>query len=393
MARRRVEAIPELIESLYGSLQDGGGLRPFLLDLSERVGASSALAISVPRHGAPPLPEFVGGDPWIIETYARDYAAIDPLLPRALARVGRADADHHLISRREYERSQIFNDFLLKAERPFLLGAMYASDSSGISGVSLQRSLEMGPFDETNRELLQTLVPHLRRRRSLERDIGSADWKNILLGRALDQLPYAVVVVGRGDVVLAANDLAVPLLGAVEGVRLGHRLMTDHGAAGKALRDAISRCRARGVPETISVPVPSGELRCNVSPVAKTAIYAPDRPTPAVLLCAFPRWPPAAPCLRAMLGLFALTLQEGRLLQALAEGMTLSEAGTRMGLSVSTVRSYAKGVMRKLDVRSQADLVRLVLSAPVGAWTIRTRRGESRPSQRPSAGSGRSDRS
>jgi DNA-binding CsgD family transcriptional regulator len=63
--------------------------------------------------------------------------------------------------------------------------------------------------------------------------------------------------------------------------------------------------------------------------------------------------------------LFDLTDAEARLAVALGEGHRLEDAADRMGITVSSARTYLKRVFSKTDVTRQAELVRLLLAAPV----------------------------
>lgn len=58
--------------------------------------------------------------------------------------------------------------------------------------------------------------------------------------------------------------------------------------------------------------------------------------------------------------LFGLPPREAELAVTLNEGLSISEAAQRMGLTVETARNYSKRLYTKLGVRGQPELVRLV---------------------------------
>ena len=60
--------------------------------------------------------------------------------------------------------------------------------------------------------------------------------------------------------------------------------------------------------------------------------------------------------------LFGLTGAEATLTRLLAEGVTLVEAGDRLGVGRETVRKRLKTIFAKTNTHRQAELVRLVLS-------------------------------
>jgi DNA-binding NarL/FixJ family response regulator len=63
----------------------------------------------------------------------------------------------------------------------------------------------------------------------------------------------------------------------------------------------------------------------------------------------------------AFLGFARLTAREREILEALVNGETNAQAGTRLGLSHRTVEVHRRHIMRKLGARNTADLVRRVV--------------------------------
>ena len=66
----------------------------------------------------------------------------------------------------------------------------------------------------------------------------------------------------------------------------------------------------------------------------------------------------------ALARLFGLTPAEARLAVALHAGRSPREHAADRGVRVSTVRSHLKQLFLKLDVRRQADLIRLLDRLP-----------------------------
>jgi DNA-binding CsgD family transcriptional regulator len=62
----------------------------------------------------------------------------------------------------------------------------------------------------------------------------------------------------------------------------------------------------------------------------------------------------------ALSGLFNLPPREAEFAMAMADGLSIAEVGTQMGLTLETARNYSKQLYAKLDVSGQAQLVRLV---------------------------------
>ena len=76
---------------------------------------------------------------------------------------------------------------------------------------------------------------------------------------------------------------------------------------------------------------------------------------------------------------YGVTQAELRLLDRLAEGKTVSEAGQVLHISLNTVKSHLKSLFAKTGTSRQAELMRLVLNSTPPASMLE----DARPSQRP----------
>ena len=76
---------------------------------------------------------------------------------------------------------------------------------------------------------------------------------------------------------------------------------------------------------------------------------------------------------------YGVTPAELRLLDRLAEGKTVSEAGQVLHISLNTVKSHLKSLFAKTGTSRQAELMRLVLNSTPPASMLE----DARPSQRP----------
>ena len=62
--------------------------------------------------------------------------------------------------------------------------------------------------------------------------------------------------------------------------------------------------------------------------------------------------------------MFGLSSAETHLVELMAEGLSAAECTQRRGVSLATVRSQIAGIFAKTGVKTQAQLMRLVLAAP-----------------------------
>jgi len=68
--------------------------------------------------------------------------------------------------------------------------------------------------------------------------------------------------------------------------------------------------------------------------------------------------------------LFGLTRTEALVAARVADGLSPNEVAGELKLGTGTVRWHVKRIMARVDVGRQAELVRLVLSSPLGYLAI-----------------------
>jgi len=61
--------------------------------------------------------------------------------------------------------------------------------------------------------------------------------------------------------------------------------------------------------------------------------------------------------------LFSLTPSEARFAARMADSASIAEVARLLGLTIETARNYSKRIYGKMDVRGQADLIRLLSSS------------------------------
>lgn len=181
---------------------------------------------------------------------------------------------------------------------------------------------------------------------------------------ALDRLPFAVLALDSQKHVIFMNRSGALLVQARRG------LSVDAGGQCRALRpevtrvlhDAIDKVLAGTDTAALTLPLASEDnalsLLVSAGTVedgdAKVLLFVQDRNQAAI---------PPADHLRS---LFGLTNAEAELARALVQGRDLAEAAQDCGLTINSARTYLKSVFSKTGTNRQANLVRLLLSVPVG---------------------------
>ena len=169
------------------------------------------------------------------------------------------------------------------------------------------------PFSRADARHLQAIVPSLQRRLALERTLVAAARTALEISAALEDVPAAAYVLGRGGAVLHAN------------------------AAGRALLDRDRKA----VEDQLSGG--SQVQRARLDAQLQLAILnGPADPAPRVA-AARARW--------------QLTNRQAQVLELLAQGLSNRRVAASLGCSESTVELHVTALLEKAQCESRAQLV------------------------------------
>ena len=304
-------------------------------------------------------------DPARHEIYASYYHHINPIPPLALAApVGAVRTDTMMMPRREFARTEFFNDFLLPQDCGSMLGdATYAENSRQVS-VVVQRRRE---FEEEEVALYRRLVPHLQRAVQLNAKLELLNLKCAASAEMLDRLDRGAFLVDASARVLFTNVEAERSMRVEGGLRVVNHMLRARsasdttklhaliaGCAGKSGKEGDLLLIARGpdlAPMTVSV-LPFRREQLIVSsqrPVAIVFTSDPDRVQQ-----------PAADRIKLRYG---LTPAETAFAIEIAKGDGIQACADRLGITHSTARTHLLHIFRKTDTNRQAELVRLLSQA------------------------------
>jgi DNA-binding CsgD family transcriptional regulator len=244
--------------------------------------------------------------------------------------------------------------------------AALANRDGFCGALNICRSASQGAFDEADLSLLGRVVPHLHRSFQLGYRLEGYRALQQAQYEILDKLAAGVLLLDRRARILFANRAAAALLapGGLLKLHLGvPTVATPQAGPGfaKLLRSVL-----QGAPAA-SMSLPSrgldGLATIFVSSVRGrdlerfAAVGAPD---PAVLL--FVTEPAAQASARAdtLREAYGLTPAEARVALHAAAGGSDGEVGSRLGISVNTVKTHLSRVYRKTGVRRRAELARLM---------------------------------
>jgi DNA-binding CsgD family transcriptional regulator len=233
-----------------------------------------------------------------------------------------------------------------------------AGGSISVDGAEMPPDL-VGRFDR--------LLPHLVRAMHLRHDLARLAAAEAAWAAALDDLSLAVLAVDADLRIRAGNRTADAMLAEADGLRTsGRRLRLAGAASQRALEDVVARLAApasgqREGRRVVAVPRPSGRHAYRMTLLAGM----PGRSFGSVpgIVTAIVSDPEAgaAPDAGFVRAAYGLTSMEATVATLIPAGLRRPEIAARLGLSENTVRSHLKAVYDKLGVRSQAELVRVLM--------------------------------
>jgi DNA-binding CsgD family transcriptional regulator len=231
-------------------------------------------------------------------------------------------------------------------------------------------------FDKTHAvELLQELLPHLGRALRVYARILVNQGEKAVYQKAISHLAFGTVMLdGRGRV-LDSNLIANRMISRNSNISItSGKLVISNSEVNQELQAAISTAIQVKKEQLGSEHVELVRLRTTcgaligflIIPTPSIVLYQGDKtPNVIVYMCDLEQHIGDQQDRRnsaeqLVAKLFKLTPSEATLAVMLADGLTMSEAATAMGITEGSARSYSKRIYEKTDIRRQSDLIRLI---------------------------------
>lgn len=320
--------------------------------------------------------------------YASRYVALDPYraaarnvnLDEAAQRRGDIRLGHEIVPDAQYVNSEFYSDFGSKSARRYMIGGLIGT--SRVIPFGLHRDAASKPFDEENRRTLSLILPHLQRALQLRERLAPAIDPR---AAALDLLPIAVFLVDPEMRIVYCNAEAAALLdnarsglstimrGPGQGMntsRLCARHPDDNARLCGLVADVCSGGAGGGLPirapGTSGLPGDSATLSTLVcrAPLRGTSLTGLEPGTRAIR-------GPVAVIARRLIGslpasmellvdFFGLTRAEAQVAVALAGGSTAEAVALARGVSLETVRSQIRVILRKTGASGLREFERVI---------------------------------
>jgi DNA-binding CsgD family transcriptional regulator len=245
--------------------------------------------------------------------------------------------------------------------------------------IGLHRDATAGAFTENESRKLEFVLPHLTRALQLRSRMVQDMKTRAVETTALDALSLCVIVVDAGMRVLHANSAAVALTaGSRAGLRIfapardGLRLAARHRDDSRHLEHLVAAAAAGGsggslrvraqpddVPETASLAVLVSPAP-NRFATRQSGQLPPGLASGTALVVARELAQPLAVAPARLSDLYGLTHAEAAIAVSLAGGVTAEDVARGRQVSLDTVRSQVRTVLRKTNAANLRDFERIL---------------------------------
>ncbi|HIZ49932.1 MAG TPA: helix-turn-helix transcriptional regulator [Candidatus Pseudomonas excrementavium] len=278
-----------------------------------------------------------------------------------------------LMSLNSWRESDYYRQHCIAQNVFHVLGVDISPPSGGVFRFRVTRPESQEDFSAADRMFCDALIPHMSRALHIHSMLGHRHSLSTLYAQAMGRLSIATLILDGDGHILETNQVAREMLAAGDGLKVvGGRLEASYPGDNKRLYKSIrnaSSMAAEGrvaLAEALSIARPSGQVSLGivVEPVPQqewnegdsqpaVVIYSRDAVGQAMLSTAVTRQ------------VFGFTPSESALAMELANGLSLEEAASSLGIRRNTARAHLRAIFSKTGVRRQTELVRLILNSVV----------------------------
>jgi DNA-binding CsgD family transcriptional regulator len=218
-----------------------------------------------------------------------------------------------------------------------------------------------GPLGISEREALQSLMPHLERGMAIFARKILLQVSSGIGTEAMEQLAFGAAAIDKDCRILFCNRVADDVIARSDDLsRVDNRLIFRRRDHARTMRELATNLEIERVDAVLTVRSGDETVGVLARPIAPRA--ADNAVTTArVILYFHALTQHMQPSPSLLSKLFGLAPSEAQLAILLSEGATLREAAQQLGITENSVRTYSKRIFFKTGVRRQADLVRVIL--------------------------------
>jgi len=366
------ESLSDLIGAIYDTVLDKAQWPDVLERSAKFVGGSAATIFSKgPATGGSLLYFDVGIEPRFQQLYFEQYVRLDPASTgQYFADIGRPFSTADFIPYPEFLKTRFYKEWARPQGWVDFVSAVLDRSSAGAAMYGVFRHERDGIVDDEVRRRMSLIIPHVRRAVLIGNVLGLKADEAAAFADTLHGLAAGAFLVEENARIAFANAAGQAMLDSRAAVRQeGGALIAADSRAALALREAIDLARmgdaqigTRGIAIPLSYP-PHEVWLAHVLPLTSGARRGTGRESLASAAVFVHPASLAVPSgLESLSKRYRLTKAELRVLAAICEVSSVSEAAEVVGASEATVKTHLQRLFAKTGTNRQVDLVKLVAS-------------------------------
>jgi DNA-binding CsgD family transcriptional regulator len=273
-------------------------------------------------------------------------------------------AESDFISRDEYARHPHYQSFAIPHDIPYICLTPLERRDDMLIGLAVVRSQKQGHVTDRQREIFGAVAPHVRA--AVRTQIALEGHGAALLTGAMEAISVPLFVCDSVGHVEAFTPAAEALIAGCTGLQLkSGQLQAARPADAKALNDAFDAAtHSHGKPG--QPPVRTVVIRCTeqqdslpivLDVMALRSSHRPFSFMPRLLVIARSARARSERTSTILQAAYALTSAEADIALQLAEGKSVESIAVSREVAVGTVRAQIKGLLAKVGVNRQVELV------------------------------------
>jgi len=299
------------------------------------------------------------------ELYFKKYIHVNPLLPAMLTvDVGRVSSNSEQLVPAEFFETRFYKEWAKPQGLIDNVFCILERSATSAAGCVVFRNEEDGMADAQSFELLDAIVPHLRRAVLIGNVIEHKTTETQGFSDLLDRIRAGVFVVDRSGSIIFSNHAANDIVLAGDYLRSsGGRLCARQSESNQLLQEAFRADGDMAIGnKSVAIPLMAADGTphvANLLPLTRRRAGGMDeRATAAVFVHKAALELPNPPDVIA--SAYKLTKTELRVLLALVQLGGGPEIAEALGVGSGTVKTHLRNLFRKTGAKHQADLVKLV---------------------------------
>jgi DNA-binding CsgD family transcriptional regulator len=349
----------ELLELIYQASTDAEAWNVLGVHLGNVFQSTTSLFIHNSISKSVVVDMSYGFEESYVESYKQHYVAINPLIPGTLALPsGKVARMFEAVPEEALKQTEYYNEWLVPQGFRYSVGAYLSLRAPTSMFIAFHRHRYDRDFSDRSMALFSRLMPHFERALHISGRLNASDTLKGAQFDSLDELGIGVIRLDRQCSAHSVSPKAERLIKQRLGLSLRFgRLVIDSPDLDRRFRGVVARVIDERVAYPVDIPLGTGgHANGIVIPLHHSSGILTK--VEAILLIKIQEVRPA-PAIEALSTMFRLTQAEIRLLNALAEGQTISDYSQARELSRNTVKSQLQSLFTKTGVSRQADLVRL----------------------------------